>query len=629
MPDASDQALRNLESFAAAYPWPERLRTQGKPLEWLWEFPLTVAPAELWPHLIDTSRLNRALGLGEMEFEERDGMRFGSSVNGGVKHEWVEEPWTWISERELIAIRSYSRGFAKVARVIYRFTEDRLLVYFGWIPRGFIGRTALKVGVPPLKKAYERVIHSLQKEATKPRPAIYRPPPTPMEPSGNSRLIELEAELVKQGCNKEALAKIAQLIREGDDLDLYRIQPRRLAHEWGVTESDLVSACLRATRIGLLELSWDVICPHCRGVRDESERLAELTSGGSCDVCQIDFKTDLENAVEVTFHIHRSIRDVPKVYYCSAEPATKQHIKLQQELAPGEERTVSLTLEPGRYRMRGLGPEVCGYLVTAKPDQAAPADADDAEHVAWRAGATLSEVTARPKTTLTLSNDTDSSTSFIVEAVRWSDEALRPSMLFAHREFRDLFSEEYLAADVQLSVAEQTLLFTDMVGSTAFYREFGDPAAFVRVKDHFTDAFALIEENNGAVVKTIGDAVMAVFNDPLDAVRASEAMCLAFAEAATDSGYAVRLRVSLNSGPCIAVNLNTGIDYFGSTVNIAAKLQACAEAGEVALSKVVFDAPRVAAYIESKTHPFEQRLFEHPSLDPLDYFHWSITPDQS
>ena len=71
-------------------------------------------------------------------------------------------------------------------------------------------------------------------------------------------------------------------------------------------------------------------------------------------------------------------------------------------------------------------------------------------------------------------------------------------MLLGFQEFRDLFSEEYIGADVKLAVGEQTLLFTDVVGSTAFYASRGDPAAFVEIKKHFDEVFAIVAASTAA-----------------------------------------------------------------------------------------------------------------------------------
>ncbi|MEQ1737159.1 MAG: adenylate/guanylate cyclase domain-containing protein, partial [Rhodoglobus sp.] len=191
--------------------------------------------------------------------------------------------------------------------------------------------------------------------------------------------------------------------------------------------------------------------------------------------------------------------------------------------------------------------------------------------------------------------------------------------------FRDLFSEEYLGADVQLAIGEQTILFTDMVGSTALYADRGDPAAFVEVRKHFDAVFALIHQHRGAVVKTIGDAAMAAFNEPLDAVRCSQAIHDRFSPSCTDS--VARLRISLNTGPCIAVRLNANIDYFGSTVNVAAKLQCKAESWQIAMARSTYDAPGVAAWLADHAITVEDDTYVSAALPaPVLVKRWTVYP---
>jgi adenylate cyclase len=168
-------------------------------------------------------------------------------------------------------------------------------------------------------------------------------------------------------------------------------------------------------------------------------------------------------------------------------------------------------------------------------------------------------------------------------------------------DFRALFSEDFLADDVTLSVGEQTLLFTDIVGSTAMYAQRGDPDAFTSVRRQFSETFALVARHRGVVVKTIGDATMAAFVDPVDAVQAAVAIQRAFADPA-----GIRLRVSINTGPCLAVRLNADIDYFGHAVNVAAKLQSIVEAGQVALAERTRAAPGVAAALAELALPVEE-----------------------
>jgi class 3 adenylate cyclase len=240
----------------------------------------------------------------------------------------------------------------------------------------------------------------------------------------------------------------------------------------------------------------------------------------------------------------------------------------------------------GRYRIRIEREMRYAWLEVA---------AGGAATVEWPASAAPAVTAVAPGARLRLVNDTAAARTFIVETAAWLDLALRPGRLLSFQEFRDLFSEEYLGTDVQLAVGEQTILFTDVVGSTAMYAERGDPAAFVEVKKHFDDIFAIIAGHRGAVVKTIGDAAMGAFNDPIDAVRAARAIHDKFPPGRGPG--AIRLRISINTGPCIAVRLNANIDYFGHAVNLAAKLQSCVESWQIAISGSTWRAPGVADWL--------------------------------
>jgi class 3 adenylate cyclase len=150
-----------------------------------------------------------------------------------------------------------------------------------------------------------------------------------------------------------------------------------------------------------------------------------------------------------------------------------------------------------------------------------------------------------------------------------------------------------------------TILFTDLRGSSALYERIGDAAAFNLVREHFAVLGSAVRNADGAVVKTIGDAVMAAFADPADAVRA--ALAIHDDVVALDRrisaerglpGGALVVKVGVHMGPSIAVNLNDRLDYFGTTVNMAARLQGQSSGGDVVLSRAVADDPAVRPLLE-------------------------------
>ena len=617
MTDAPDLTLEDLLTL---HPWPAEHATAPR-REWFWTFDVPAPVDVVWRVVADSSRMNRELGVSEMKFEDRDGLRWGTSRPGGVRHEWVEVPWSWVAEQWITSVRIYERGFSKVVYAAFHLSPrgdgTRLYVYFGAVPRGLVGSIALRLGFPPMEKAFREALPRLAAEVAE-SGTVTRLLTEALDPDAEARLAKLRDGLHAEGLDRVSVDRLIEWVRTGDDQDLHRIQMRERARAWQLDEDTLLRVCLHATRAGLLSLSWDVVCPHCRGVAATSARLGVVPPHGECEVCGIDFGTDGTNAVEITFHVHPSIRDVPKRTYCSAEPATKDHIRVQRALAPGEEVEIALRLAPGRYRTRVQGEKRYGLLDVG---------AGSADVIAWRALAEPEEHAASGAPTLRLVNDADEPRTFIVEDAQWTDLALRPGRLLSFQEFRDLFGEEYLGADVQLAIGEQTILFTDMIGSTAMYRERGDPAAFVEVKRHFDDVFAIIAKHRGAVVKTIGDAAMAAFHDPLDGVKASKAIHDRFHDLASES--TPRLRISLNTGPCIAVKLNTDIDYFGHTVNVAAKLQSLAESWQIAMSEATHRAPGVAAWIEEQGAALESLEYSSKAIpEPIGVTRWTVYPDE-
>ncbi len=157
--------------------------------------------------------------------------------------------------------------------------------------------------------------------------------------------------------------------------------------------------------------------------------------------------------------------------------------------------------------------------------------------------------------------------------------------------YRELFGDEVLLPDQSLELMKATVLFTDIKGSTQMYTDLGDSKAFQLVRDHFRILFDVIKKNNGVPVKTIGDAVMGVFTDQIDGLRASleaQKTLIDYYRQKPDKEK-IEIKIGLHSGTTIIVTLNGKLDYFGSTVNLAARIQSAANPNEVFLSETIFD----------------------------------------
>jgi class 3 adenylate cyclase len=395
-----------------------------------------------------------------------------------------------------------------------------------------------------------------------------------LAPGARARIESANAALVATGTDRGLVDRLCLLLQSADDLTISTLRPYVLADEWGADRRATLELCLQATRQGLLELRWELLCPLCRGAAASQETLGSVEGRVHCDTCLIDFAVDFDRSVEVTFRPTPAIRPSEPRDYCVGGPRVTPHVVAQQLLPPGEQRSLSPRLEPGNYRLRALG------LPGALPVVIEPGGADEAEATAladgWRGELRLAE-----QATLRLENATAEEQLLVLERTAWSDQAAAASEVTALQLFRDLFATEALRPGEPISVGSLTVVFTDLRGSTRFYREVGDASAFGSVLEHLHVLRQAVTAEEGAVVKAMGDAIMAVFPRPVGAVRAMLAAQRGVA------GRPLALKVGIHSGPCIAVNQNGVLDYFGSTVNLAARLVELSSGEDVVVTDAV------------------------------------------
>jgi class 3 adenylate cyclase len=186
---------------------------------------------------------------------------------------------------------------------------------------------------------------------------------------------------------------------------------------------------------------------------------------------------------------------------------------------------------------------------------------------------------------------------------------LTAKRMLTNQVFRDIYGTDTIDVEQRLKITSLTFLFTDLKGSTELYERVGDLVAFDLVRAHFRVLNEIVAAEAGAVVKTIGDAVMATFPTPNRAVAAA----LRMREAMRDlndgrSREDLLLKIGIHEGPCLAVVLNDRQDYFGSTVNIAARVQALADSRAILTTRSVVADPQASALLEtSGLKPVSQR----------------------
>jgi class 3 adenylate cyclase len=199
---------------------------------------------------------------------------------------------------------------------------------------------------------------------------------------------------------------------------------------------------------------------------------------------------------------------------------------------------------------------------------------------------------------------------------------LTAKRLLTNQSFRDLYRTDTLDVDQRLKITSLTFLFTDLKGSTELYERVGDLVAFDLVKAHFRVLHEIVAAEAGAVVKTIGDAVMATFPTPERAIAAALRMREAMRELnAERGGEDLILKIGIHEGPCLAVTLNERQDYFGQTVNIASRVQGLAASQAIYATGAVVEHPAATKLLEGNgVKPLAQRRALRGVTDELTLY---------
>lgn len=581
-----------------------------KSFKYQWQWQLKSAPAELWPYVADTQRVNQAVHLPAMVYTdiplESGGSRLiGQSSKFGLAIEWEEHPFEWVREREYSVLRVFKSG--PLARIFTRlFLEPnpsgtRLHYTVEVTPANLIGLA----GIPyqfgwELRRNFERVFRQIDTAIQQQLSQVIPLPAPALPESGQARLQELARQLAAQGHDLRWTQRLADLLLTAPNQDLVRLRPYVLADTWGAPRRVILELFLSAAKIGLLNMRWDMLCPLCRGAKSVVSSLDEVKKGVHCATCNIDFEADLAQNVELTFTPHPQIRPVYEQSYCTGGPMVTPHILVHQVVEPGETVVLPVYLEAGGYRFRTQRPGAEAWIeLDAGQPLASLAVQTEIDSLRVIPGAAAAQA-ANPLT-LVLTNQASYPQRIYVERAGWYTDAATAAQVTTLQHFRDLFSDQVLRPGEEIGVQSMTVLFSDLVGSTAMYNRWGDAASYAIVREQFAFLQRIIREYEGAIVKTIGDAIMAAFTDPAQGVGAALAIqqeINAFNAAHPNEPLVIKL--GLHQGPCLAVNLNDRLDYFGTTVNLAARLEGQSRGGDVVISEKLRRDPAVDKLLQAQ-----------------------------
>jgi class 3 adenylate cyclase len=422
---------------------------------------------------------------------------------------------------------------------------------------------------------------------------------------------------LRQAAEPVVAEAIEALVERAPDRELCRVNVLHFADARSLDEEAVIAAFLHATRLGIFELSWNVLCPGCGGVIDAGSSLRSVDRAEyECALCAAGYEPTLDEMVEVTFTVSPRVRRIAahdpdtlpfaeyyrQMFWSSGfdAPDVEQFDRLLDEIVldsvelPARGTAIlSLQLPAGFFIIFDPITHATQFVeVAGEPSRERRA----LTMVLDKAHASAGTLQMPPgPLRVTLENRADQRTLPAVWAAGTEFHDLlarrRPFVtakrLLTNQTFRDIYRADTLDINQRLKITSLTFLFTDLKGSTELYERVGDLVAFDLVRAHFNVLHRIVAAEAGAVVKTIGDAVMATFPTPDRAMAAALGMRDAIRELDAD----LLVKIGIHEGPCLAVMLNERQDYFGQTVNIASRVQALAVSRSIfASEQVVGDA---------------------------------------
>ncbi|UVC10815.1 adenylate/guanylate cyclase domain-containing protein [Rhizobium sp. TH2] len=437
-------------------------------------------------------------------------------------------------------------------------------------------------------------------------------------------------EALRQSAQPHIVDGLERLVREAPDRKLNRVNALAFAASHGFDEEPTIACFLHASRLGIFDMSWNILCPGCGGVLDANASLKTVQSSTyTCALCAAGYEPTLDEMVDVTFTVSPRVRHIeghdphqlsPEEYFRQQywgsgvdlpeddyDEKVSEFVVDALELPPGEKGVISLQLpagyaivfEPVTHAVQFL--DVSGETTRDRRTLSIVYDRAQAhgEVIKLQPGPVRIQVEnhaeVRTLPSVCLANDA------LHNMLGKRRPFLTANRLLTHQTFRDIYRTDTIGVDQRLKITSLTFLFTDLRGSTELYDRVGDLAAFDLVKTHFSILQDIVAAEAGAVVKTIGDAVMATFPTPDKALSAAIHMRDAMGRLnAGNDKEDLLLKIGIHEGPCIAVSLNERQDYFGQTVNIASRVQHLATSQEIFATGSVLDDPQASSLLTDR-----------------------------
>ncbi|MFB1082826.1 adenylate/guanylate cyclase domain-containing protein [Jeotgalibacillus sp. JSM ZJ347] len=569
------------------------------------EYPIPRQKA--WELLADTEHLNRVSGLFPVDFsepalQERQLFRYANAkALGFVPLKWREYPFEWVKEEVYSVERRYESGPIKLLLWEVAMKDSELQLADGtygteitgtarFTPANVIGQAAIPlVGLKSIKE----IMKYIDKYIEANQHVDYEALPVKKVPVIDiNRLNNRSDKLSSLHPDAEHVKRLRHHLQTAGDDEVLHMKPYVLADQWQFSRKEILSLFLHAVKEGLLIQEWHLMCPNCRVSKTTALSMKEIKDQVHCELCGVNYEMSFDQYIEMQFSVHPSVRIAADQTYCLTGPAKSSHVLAQRRISPGEE--VDLQYPPAQAKTRI---RVLRHNTTMLQDPAAVSQTYCFDGKSW---SSQTAALSSSGGVLTIVNESEEEMIVVYETTDWNDQAVTAAEITSLQLYRDLFSSEVLSPDQQIGVQSMTILFSDLKASTALYEKQGDATAFHQVSEHFRYLKSKVQKHHGTIVKTIGDAVMAVFYRDEDALSAALDIQEEIDQFNREQQMQLSVKLGLNSGPVIAVNANDLLDYFGKTVNLAARIQQKSTGNDIVMQRDEFE--RIKEKVEGNYH---------------------------
>ena len=260
-------------------------------------------PAQIWPLVADTERVNRAVGLGAIAPEPNSDATAArylvSTVSAGFPLEYEERPFEWVEGRWFSVRRVMRRGVLRSIDhgIRLRPAEDGgtvVTILVAARPKLDLLAPIVRVQSGAVIRRMLAQLRAADAELLEGRPGGHGMPAPVVHAAALERAsAELRARLDRE--DQPIAAKLLALLRESPDVEVDRMRPFELARAWQAPQRRVLRAFLHGVVAGLVDLRWDLICPSCHTTSEHVDALDQLASEAQCHLCDISFGVELDS----------------------------------------------------------------------------------------------------------------------------------------------------------------------------------------------------------------------------------------------------------------------------------------------------------------------------------------------